>query len=327
MPPPKTAKVTKILLTHIEPNPHNPRRLFDEAPMTILRESIGKLGVLVPITVYPRRKGKADPVKDWFVILDGERRWRCCSSLKMKKIPAIIVEQPTDTENILVMFHIHNLREGWQLMPTALKLEVLMKELGIKSEKKLNVITKLSVGQIRRCKDLLSYPRKYQNLMLAPPTRRLKTDFFIELGRVRKPALKEKWPPWTKRGDSKCIQIILDKYLRKVIAAVTDFRKLAEIYRGSVRLGRERQFFKAFDRFLEDEGKAIDAIVVPGAHFEKETKEAIRSTSRLESQLRELEKDALASSEELVDSLERLMHLIREKLTDAMVIKRFGESQ
>jgi len=243
----------------------------------------------------------------------------------MRKIPAIIVEQPTETENILVMFHIHNLREGWQLMPTALKLEVLMKELKIKSEKKLNIITKLSVGQIRRCKILLSYPRKFQNLMLAPPTTRLKTDFFIELDRIRKPALKEKFPPWIQRGDSKCIQIILDKYLRKIIPAVTDFRKLTEIYRGSIRVKRLRQFYRAFDKFLENEDGTIDSIVVPGAHFEKETKEAIRSTSRLVSQLQILEKDAIASNEELIISLKLLMLLIRKKLTDAMVIKGSGD--
>jgi ParB/RepB/Spo0J family partition protein len=316
--------VTKILITHIEPNPHNPRRLFDEDPLSVLKESIDKLGVLVPITVYPKIERKVDPIKDDFVILDGERRWRCCSSLKMRKIPAIIVEQPTDTENILVMFHIHNLREGWQLMPTALKLEVLIKKLGIKSERKLNVITKLSVGQIRRCKVLLSYPRKLQNLMLSPPTRRLKSDFFIELERIRRPALKEKFPEWIKRGDSKCIQIILDKYLAGIITAVTDFRKLAEIYRGSVRLGRIKQFHKAFDNFLKDKNKGIDSIVVPGAHFEKETKEAIKSAGRLESQLQSLERDALASNQELVDSLQRLIQLINKKLEDAMLVKRFG---
>lgn len=323
----KAAKVTKILISHIQPNPHNPRRLFDESPMAILKESIGKLGVLVPIAVYPRIKGKANPIKDQFIILDGERRWRCCSSLHMKKIPGIIIEQPTETENILVMFHIHNLREGWQLMPTALKLEVLMKKLGIKSEKKLHVITKLSVGQIRRCKVLLSYPRKFQNLMLAPPTKRLKSDFFIELYRIRKPALEEKFPPWIKRGDSACIKIILDKYLRKIIPAVTDFRKLAEIYRGSLRVKKITQFYRAFDRFLENEDASIDSIVVPGAHFEKETREAIRSTSRLESQLQSLDQDVIASNQQLVLSLERLMHLIRKKLEDAMVIKRFGDKE
>lgn len=323
----KSANVKNILVSHIKPNPHNPRRLFDEEPMLILKESIKKLGILVPITVYPQIDGKTAPDKDKFIILDGERRWRCIQKLGKNKIPAIIVSRPTDERNILVMFHIHNLREGWQLMPTALKLDILMKKLGVKSEKKLSVLVKLSITQIRRCKILLSYPTKFQNLLLAPPTKRLKSDFFIELERIRRPALKEKFPPWIKRGDTKCIQIILDKYLNGVITAVTDFRRLAEIYRGAVRIGKKKQFYSSFDKFLERPDKTIDSIVIPGAHFEKETKAAITSSNRLEKQLTNLEKDALASNEPLIQSLQRLASLIKKKLEDALIVRRLGDKK
>ncbi len=319
----QAARVTRIMLSRIEPNPHNPRRLFDEEPLEILKESIIKLGILVPITVYPKLRNRTNPVTDSFVILDGERRWRCAKSIpKVRRIPAIVIEKPSDAENILVMFHIHNLREGWQLMPTALKLQVLMEKMGIRSEKKLFVLTKLSIGQIRRCKILLSYPKKFQNLMLAPPSRRLKSDFFIELQRIRGPALKEEFPPWRKRGDGKCIDLILRKYLRKKIRAVTEFRKLAEVYRGSVRLGKKQQFYTAFEKFLSDENATIDSVVVPGASFEKETREANRSAIRLRTQLEALELEAVASNEELIDTLNSLIKLIKKKLEDAMLIDR-----
>lgn len=319
------AKVTKILLSIIRANPHNPRRLFDEEPMAVLRESIEKLGILVPITVYPQVEGKVDPDSSEFVILDGERRWRCAQELRMKRIPAIIVERPTDTENILIMFHIHNLREGWQLMPTALKLQVLMEKLGERSEKKLSVLTKLSIGQIRRCKILLSYPKKFQDLMLAPPELRLKSDFFIELDRIRKPALKENFPPWKKRGDSKCIDIILKKYLDKKIKAVTEFRKLSEIYRGSTKLRKLKQFYEELDRFFDNPELGIDSIVVPGANFQKETTEATKSASRLEKQLKRMDIEALASNPNLVTALKSVFKLIKNKLEEAMVVSRFEE--
>src|SRR5437870_2408544 len=119
------AHVTNIRVTDISPNPHNPRRLFDEKPMQILEESIKKLGILVPVTVYKDEdKGRGDAKQ--YVILDGERRWRCAKELGLKRVPAIIVEKPSEAQNILTMFHIHNVREGWQLMPTALKLHTLM---------------------------------------------------------------------------------------------------------------------------------------------------------------------------------------------------------
>ncbi|MCK4731579.1 MAG: ParB N-terminal domain-containing protein [Methanophagales archaeon] len=322
----KAAKVTKIPVMHIEPNPHNPRRLFDEKPMKILRDSIDKLGVLVPITVYPKDKDKYSPKEDHFILLDGERRWRCVKSLNRDTIPAIIVEHPSESDNILRMFHIHNLREGWQLMPTALKLEVLMKKLKERNDRKLYILTRLTTTQIKRCKILLSYPKKYQNMMLAPPSKRLKTDFFIELYRIRGPALRKKASLWIKKGDSKCINIMLDKYFRGTISAVTEFRDLAEVYRGSVNLGKSREFDKILDEFLSNKDMKIEAVVVAGASFEKETRGANKSVEALIGQLNELELEALASNEQLIVSLKKLHKLIQNKLEKALVMGRDHES-
>src|SRR5881628_2359541 len=164
------APVMHIPLADIAPNPHNPRRLFDEEPMAILKESISRLGVLVPVTVYRPRKRRANEPP--YVLLDGERRWRCAQDLELESVPAIVIDEPDDTQNILTMFHIHNVREGWQLMPTALKLQTLMDKLQETNERKLAELTKLSLAQIRRCKILLTFDREFQNMMLASPSER-----------------------------------------------------------------------------------------------------------------------------------------------------------
>lgn len=316
----RPAPVEKIPVKNIEPNPHNPRRLFDEEPMRILEESIQKLGILVPLTVYPKNaKPKPNFLKDPFVLLDGERRWRCAIDLGYEQVPAVIVERPDETQNILTMFHIHNVREGWQLMPTALKLQTLMKALRETNERKLAELTKLSVGQIRRCKILLTLPLKFQNMMLAPPSERMKTDFFIELHRIRGPALDEQWPPWVTRGDSKCIDIILDKYLRGKIVAVTEFRRLAEIYRGSLRTNQRSRFYKEFDRFLRKRDMRAEEFDVPGATFAKEIREVKRSGKRLLAQIKTLDVEAIAADSEALDILRRIMKTIEAKLSDALV--------
>jgi hypothetical protein len=51
-------------------------------------------------------------------------------------------------------------------MPTALKLELLMDEMGEKNAKRLAALTGLDEAVVVRCKKLLSYPRRYQDLML-----------------------------------------------------------------------------------------------------------------------------------------------------------------
>ncbi len=315
----RPARVCHIPTAHICANPHNPRRLFDVEPMAVLRESIRKLGILVPLAVYPRKAKASKPARDPFVLLDGERRWRCAVELKLKKVPATIIEEPSDVQNILTMFHIHNVRQGWQLMPTALKLKQLMRVLRETNERKLAELTKLKVATIRRCKDLLSYPRKHQKMMLAPPSARLKADFFIDLNRFRKPARADNLRPWRSRGDVACIDIMIAKYEDGVIKAVTEFRDLASIYRGSQRRGRVRQFEKALGAFFAKHQMRIEDIVVPGATFERELREVSRSCRRLHTQLDGIEPAALAADSALADVLRTLEGLIRAKLEAALV--------
>jgi len=317
--PTPTASVLKIGIGEIGPNPHNPRRLFDEEPMKILLESVKKLGILVPLTVYQAPRGHR-PTSERYILLDGERRWRCARELDFPDVPAIVVERPSDTQNILTMFHIHNLREGWQLMPTALKLKVLMDSLRETNERKLTELTKLSIPQIRRCKILLSYPVRFQNLMLAPSSERMKADFFIELDRVRRPALSDRFEPWVTRGDSQTVGILLDKYETEVITAVTDFRQLAEIYRSAVSQGKQRRLAREFNHFLSRPAMTIDDIEVPGASFARETKEIQRSARRLLSQIEPLQVEVIASDNTLIQTLKRLEHVIHEKLESGLLI-------
>ncbi len=311
---PAPASVVRIPVNAIEPNPHNPRRLFDEEPMAILKESIAKLGLLVPVTVY--RTGEVGG----YVLLDGERRWRCVRELGQDSIPAIIVEEPKEAENILTMFHIHNVREGWQLMPTALKLHTLMDVLKETNERKLAELTKLSLSQIRRCRILLSYPKRFQNLMLAPPSERMKADFFIELDRVRRPARAERWEVWTRHGDVQCIDVFLSKYEARVIRAVTEVRKLAEVYRASVRLHKRKAFERALGGFLDDPTLGIDDVRVAGATFAKEVKEVGRSARRLLTQVRALPGEGLAADQATSRLLLKLARMIEAKLRGALLI-------
>jgi len=315
----RPARVARIPTEHIGPNPHNPRRLFDDEPMEILEESIEKLGILVPVDVYPRDAAKANPSKDAFVLLDGERRWRCAKILALKDVPAIIVEQPDDARNILTMFHIHNVREGWQLMPTALKLQELMKMLGENNERKLAELTKLTISTIRRCKSLLTYADKHQSMMLAPPSERYKADFFIDLNRFRLPARTDRLTPWTKRGDSRCVDIMIKKYDDGIIKAVTQFRDLASMYRGALRTNQRLKFEKELERFLNHHEVCISDISVPGASFEKEIKEIGRSYRRLRTQLAGVDLDALATDQKLIDGLRNLAKFINDKLEQAML--------
>jgi ParB/RepB/Spo0J family partition protein len=146
----------------IKRNPENPRLFFRDEEMDTLTASIKRYGVQVPITVY------ADGSE--FVLIDGERRWRCARKLNLHRIPALVQEKPTRLENLLLMFNIHALREQWDYLTIARKLpdviELFEREKGREpTEAELSELTGLTRGQIRRCRFLLDLPDRYRELL------------------------------------------------------------------------------------------------------------------------------------------------------------------
>src|ERR1017187_4140015 len=219
--------VTTLPTEKLKPNPHNPRMLFDRADLDVLRESIRRVGILVPLTVY-REKSTGD-----YVILDGQRRWMCAQDVGLKTIPVNEVAEPTTVQNIVTMFQIHKLRKDWELMPTALKLELLMRELNEKREKRLAELTGLDEAVVVRCKKLLSYKPKYQDMMLdADPDKRIPADFFIELYAVRNDREVNKFA-WFDRDTF--TDDMLKKSKEKGIKSVTDFRIVKQYINNAVK--------------------------------------------------------------------------------------------
>ncbi|MFA5264606.1 MAG: ParB/RepB/Spo0J family partition protein [Opitutaceae bacterium] len=81
---PSATGFQEVLVSAIEPSPYQARQEISPEQLTELAESIRSEGLLQPIVV---RK-----TKDKFQLIAGERRWRAFQMLKIKTIPARIVE-------------------------------------------------------------------------------------------------------------------------------------------------------------------------------------------------------------------------------------------
>ena len=180
--PPVIPARTLVQLKHsqLKPSPNNPRSLFDPEPLEALKESIKEHGVLVPLTVYKL------PGQKIYGIVDGERRHRCCVALADEGVdvpmPANVVDAPDSKAGLIYMFNIHQFREQWELMPTAKALQTLIEDLETDDVAELKQVTGLSEKQIDRCKIILSYPVKYQELSMdADPVERIPSNFWVEL--------------------------------------------------------------------------------------------------------------------------------------------------
>lgn len=78
-------QLREISLTDIETNPGQPRLLVDETRLEELVKSIREHGLIQPVVVRPRDKGR-------YQLIAGERRWRACIQLGLDKIPALVRE-------------------------------------------------------------------------------------------------------------------------------------------------------------------------------------------------------------------------------------------
>lgn len=221
-------------LQHIPPgkigrNPENPRLIFRQEEMDSLLVSIDTHGIQVPLAVYKEGNG--------FLLIDGERRWRCATKLNLKTVPALVQEKPTELENLLLMYNIHALREQWDYYTIASKLARVIQLYEIEhddapKEEQLSKATGLTRGQIRRCRLILDLPEKYKRILLnelkLPKTKqKLSEDFFIEMERSLK-AVTRRLPEYKDRLDNIRDTLIV-KYRNNTIAAVTDFRQMSKI--------------------------------------------------------------------------------------------------
>lgn len=293
------------------PNPHNPRYLFDPLPLKTLEESIRRVGILVPLTVF-QASGSSK-----YTILDGQRRWICAQRIGLPEVPINAVAEPTTAQNIVTMFQIHKLRKDWELMPTALKLNVLMIELNERGDSQLADLTGLDTAVVTRCKKLLWYPKKYQEMMLyVDPEDRVKADFFIELYTILTDRVVTR-ASWFDRD--KLIEVFLKKYQNRLsgFKAITDFRKIKAYIAIARAANREEEILSLLERFINDDNMQISDLEIDTARIHKQASKLSRTIFNLEQELDGLDVEEFIGEEDLWKQLENLLQVLKSKLTQA----------
>ena len=113
-------QITVLPLQKVEPNPLQPRKLFDEEELDALSQSISQHGMIQPITV---RKGD----NGFYQIIAGERRWRAARLAGLREVPVNIIE--ADDKTVLELALIENLqRQDLNPMEEAMGYRQLMQE-------------------------------------------------------------------------------------------------------------------------------------------------------------------------------------------------------
>ena len=97
-----TDSALEIPIDRVKPNPHQPRKRFDDASLAELTDSIRTSGVIQPIVV--RRSG------DGYELIAGERRWRAARQAGLATIPGV-VREVTNAESLELALVENLLRE------------------------------------------------------------------------------------------------------------------------------------------------------------------------------------------------------------------------
>jgi ParB family chromosome partitioning protein len=149
--------IEEISLLDIKPNPFQPRRIFDEDKINELAQSIKEHGIFQPIILKK--------VKEGYIIVTGERRFRAAQRIGLKSIPSIIrqyeeskVAEIALTENLQ--------RENLTPIEEAEAYKVIMNNLKLTQADLAQKIGK-SRSHVTNTLGLLKLPKEVQDMLLS----------------------------------------------------------------------------------------------------------------------------------------------------------------
>ena len=88
-------RVRWLDVTEIRPNPHQPRRIFDEQGLEELADSIRTYGILQPLTVRRTDRG--------YELIAGERRLRAAKMAGERQVPCLVARVEEEDSALLAL--------------------------------------------------------------------------------------------------------------------------------------------------------------------------------------------------------------------------------
>ena len=147
--------VRSLPVDAVRPNPHQPRRRFDEAALEELAASIRQHGLVQPIIVTPAGDG--------YVLVAGERRWRAARLAGLTEVPALV--RDLDPLAMTEVALIENLqREDLTPIEEAYAFQTLQEEFGLTQEEIARRVGK-SRSQVANTLRLLALDPQVQRMV------------------------------------------------------------------------------------------------------------------------------------------------------------------
>jgi ParB family chromosome partitioning protein len=146
---------TRLLIDAIQPNPMQPRSVFNSDRLEELAASIRANGIIQPLIV--RRHGDA------YQLVAGERRWRAAKLAEVREVPVVVLD--VADPSLLELALVENIqREDLNAIETAHAYDRLNRELGL-SHEEIGRRTGKDRTSIVNMIRLLKLPKEVQGLV------------------------------------------------------------------------------------------------------------------------------------------------------------------
>lgn len=209
----------QILLENIHPDPDQPRQNFKPNELVELKNSIKEKGILVPLIL----ENNYDNNPEWYLILDGERRYRCAKELKLEEVPATITEGPLSKEERLIKrFHIQEQHKNWTMFDKARAIYKFKRE----TEYSLNKIIqelklKITVPGLHNLLSITDLTEESQQEVLV---KKIQFSYLIHLIKITKDYLS-----FSNLQQREIEKKLISKIENNVFKTVLDFQKFSRL--------------------------------------------------------------------------------------------------
>lgn len=144
-----------IPIEKIKLNNYNPNEM-DEETYNHLKQEIQRVGFIEPINVRPE--------KDYYIVINGEHRFKVASDLKIKKIPCIITNL-TEKEAKLQTINLNKIKGSINPIKFAFLLQDLNKQF---DQQQIQKFLKLTTEELEAYKLLITIPDTMPEITITP---------------------------------------------------------------------------------------------------------------------------------------------------------------
>jgi ParB/RepB/Spo0J family partition protein len=207
------------------PRGESPKQIENDVGFKRLKEDIKTNGLFYPVVIK-----KEDAFGKKYVLIDGERRLRATQSLKLEKIPVIIISGEENKH--IIAFRLNNFGKPWSMRVWIKATETIisdLKEKGKSEEEIIKYVNELTGMSKEKIKDILKVWRYGPELVRSMGKKEFPRTFLVQSEDVFLPLIQEEFPNILNQfSEEKIRGVIGKKLLNKKLGNTKVFRNLRD---------------------------------------------------------------------------------------------------